>query len=568
MMRTFLLVQFAISLVIAQDIAVQYFQNTDDISQAYYQDSVLTFDQYVELLQLFEEKVDVNTGNLYRLLVIPGVERSDIDALAAARMDRGPFKSLNQVRAQYPGDFDLIEPFLTVVPPTKINISGYAKIYTRRDYSAPPEYNDPYHKAKFFLKYKNISADITIRQQGDGMGLLSARSLQYKSRGFKAILGTYYREELGYGLLVGRYISLSSDRRDNDAIGYLLSPSYGDMNGLYLSWQISPRFHFAAAISGNWYKSSEQSLLSASVDYRKARLGKIGVVIYRGSVSDVDEESGSDATYSQSGASVFGELKFEGWRLRSEVGLLNDGTWGTQCFLSSPRGRGASFLLKFWAYHTRFRPLYSDGEADRGTQSFYPEDFDFYLKSRQAGEVGSSASLRFPVARKLTAEANIIYFNVSNTPDNGGKAQISVKYRPGKGKYINCYIDRRWDGWGEAGNTKDRVSTSWRWRFSRKVELQGYSSFNWYQYEDDSWRNGYRIYTTVWYEPIRGFEIGLKPERNDGNIDDPEYGYWGISLTPRLDVAKVDWKTEFSFRKYDDEERWTLSLRVNALMGW
>ena len=156
-----LLLVFVVSLAFAQDIAVQYFQSTDDIREAKDRDEI-TYDQYVELLQLFEEKVEVNTGNLRRLLAIPGVTREDIEALEAARIDKGPFRNKRDVKRHYRGDFDLIEPFIVVVPPVKINISGYAKVYTNRDYAAPSDDSDPYHKTKLKLRYKNFFFDMSV----------------------------------------------------------------------------------------------------------------------------------------------------------------------------------------------------------------------------------------------------------------------------------------------------------------------------------------------------------------------------------------------------------------------
>ncbi len=564
-MKYIIAILFFSCILYAQDIAVQYFQNTDDIREAK-DNNEITYEQYVELMQLFEEKIEVNTGNLRRLLSIPGVDRSDIEALEAARIDKGPFRNKAQVKRNYRGDFNLIEPFIVVVPPVKLHISGYAKVYTSRDYAAPSDNSDPYQKAKLQLRYKKFYYDMVIRQSGNGMGLLSSRSLKYSSRKAEIIVGNYYRKELGYGLMVGRYLSISSTYKDNDAAGYLLSPTYGDMNGLYARWNATKKWQFATAISGNWYDSSSQNLLSGAVSYYKRKIGKIGMVFFTGSVTDIEDNA--DYTYSQTGASVFGEIRFSGWKLRNETGLLTDGSWGTQYYLYSPRRGGGSMQWIFWAYHPHFRPFYSDGEADYGTKSYYPDSFEFYLKSKQAGEYGSAASVRFPLYKKIKGEMDFSFFNVANDPDNGAKSQVSVKYDGGRGKYVNIYADRRWDGWDANGDTKDKVSVSSKFRIFEKFTLQSYAYMNWTHYQEGNWRNGAKVSETVWFRPQKTLEFGFKAERNDGNLDDPEYGYWGISLTPHINIRNANWKTEFSFRKYDNEQDWKLQMRINALIGW
>ena len=398
------------------------------------------------------------------------------------------------------------------------------------------------------------------------MGLLSSRSLKYSTRKLEVILGNYYRKELGYGLLVGRYLSISSTYRDNDGLGYLLSPAYGDMNGLYVRWNATRHWQISAAISGNWYESSSQNLFSGAVSYYKSRVGKIGLVLYNGSVTDIEDSA--DYTYSQTGGSVFGEIRFSGWKLRNETGILNDGTWGANFYLYSPRRGGGSMQWKFWAYHKDFKPLYSDGEADYGTISYYPDSFEFYLKSKQAGEMGTAASVRFPLMERLKGELNFSYFNVADDPDNGGESQLSLKYSAGHGKYINVYANRRWRGEDERGDTRDKVSLSSKWRIFEKFVFQTYGYLSWTQYAEGDWRRGAKISETLWYRAKKQLEFGLKVERNDGNLDDPEYGYWGISITPHIDIRNANYRTELSFRKYDDDEKWQLQIRINALVGW
>ena len=161
--------------------------------------------------------------------------------------------------------------------------------------------------------------------------------------------------------------------------------------------------------------------------------------------------------------------------------------------------------------------------------------------------MGTAASVRFPLMERLKGELNFSYFNVADDPDNGGESQLSLKYSAGHGKYINVYANRRWRGEDERGDTRDKVSLSSKWRIFEKFVFQTYG---------------------LWYRAKKQLEFGLKVERNDGNLDDPEYGYWGISITPHIDIRNANYRTELSFRKYDDDEKWQLQIRINALVGW
>ena len=64
-------------------------------------------------------------------------------------------------------------------------------------------------------------------------------------------------------------------------------------------------------------------------------------------------------------------------------------------------------------------------------------------------------------------------------------------------------------------------------------------------------------------------ELGLKLERRDSDIDDPDYGgYYTIAPVFKLDVGEISWRTEISLRKYDDESSWSTVARINAMVGF
>ncbi len=548
-----------------QDVAVQYFQQLDDIKNAYYNGDI-TEDQYYELLQLYEEKVEVNTGNLRRLLSIPGVSREDVEALEAARLDRGPFRDMEDVRRYFPGDFNLIEPFITVVPPVKKPFSGYLKIYTSRDFASPPDWDDPSHSGKLYFRSGKWSADIRYRQKGLSMGQLTYRSIEYNGRDLDISIGNYYRKEQGFGLLVGRYLSLPSYEKDVESgADYLLSPYYGDLNGVYFRWEIGPHWSVSSELSTNYYKDdSYQHLISGSVGYYKRRVGRLGVVFYQGKLIDFNDDGA--AVYQQYGGSVFGEYFWRGWKFRNETGVLDNGAWGTNLFVYSPREDGVSIQWKLWAYHPDFHALYSDGECDRDYETYYPPGFSFYLKDYRAGEVGGYMSTRFPLGRKFRGEVRGIYYNVPNKDSHGGEGYVSINYSMGRRGYATVYIDRQIDHDQNGMDTKDKVNLTVRYKPTRKITIKFYSYFRSGEYDNSEyWRNSYRVAVAATYKFRKHAELGLRLERYDSDIDNPEVGYYTILPSIRFDFAGADWRTEFSFRKYDDESGVSLVARVSAM---
>jgi hypothetical protein len=133
-MKSLTMILIAAAVCAAQQ--MQYFQTPEDLQNALSEDEI-SFVQYAELIQLMEEKVDINHGNLYRLTIIPGVEKLSIDSLTAARDAFGPFRNVAEAKKYFPADFQIIESFVDVQQMGKSAVPGYIKIYTRRYFIVP-----------------------------------------------------------------------------------------------------------------------------------------------------------------------------------------------------------------------------------------------------------------------------------------------------------------------------------------------------------------------------------------------------------------------------------------------
>jgi len=568
MRKWFILSILIMSLAFSQDIAVQYFQDADDIYTAYYDDEEITEEQYYDLLQLFEEKLEINSGNLHRLRVIPGVDKADIEVLEAILEEKGDFHDIDDVYFNYPGDFNLIESFIIVIPPSKRKLNGYAKVYTRRDYFSPSDWDDPYHKGKFLLRSGKWSGEIGFRQRGKEIGTVLNRMIKYRTTKLEFIAGNYRSKELGYGLLVGKYLWVPTDERCGDQLDYFQSPYYGYQNGLYAHWYLNKKWNFKTALSTNYFNAhSYQHLVSGAVSYAPKKKGEIGIVLYQGAIVDFD----SIGTYgfSQMGASVFGEYIWAKWKFRNETGILDNGAWGTQCLLFSPRQNKMAFDMKFWAYHPEFYGLYSNGENDkRSYQYYYPDDdFTFKIKSWTKGEIGGYGASRFPIIGNLSFTLKGLYFHTTNVADNGGEGYLGLKYKFNRKEYLNFYISRRWDGAGATGTTKDKISVSAKYVPSDKFYAQGNAYFKW-NIDDSEWRNEYKFNTKLNYYLRPDLRLGIELDRKDSNVDTDETGYWTIMPVIDLAIAGIDWETKYQFRKYDESGEWSLQAKINAQVGF
>ncbi len=359
----FLLVLF-LKLASAQNISVNYYSSIDDI-YASFEVGDLTYEQYTDLVSLFESKVDINYDNLQRLLIIPGVNSNDIAPLKKKLNEGVIFKNLRQVANIFPNDIDLISPFIVIIPKRDLGINGNFRIYTRYNFIAPALSNDPYHSGRLELRWSDFSMDYRFKQQADLELQTTYRNVRYRTNDVEIFLGNY-DAHLGYGLLVGRKISLSTSERSNSARSYLASPFYGELNGLFASWDLHRKWKLKLAISANEYGKTSQSMAGVAASWNHSQKEQKGIVIYFGELSSADMDSGKIEQY---GLSIFGVNHCFENKLQYELAVLNNGSWGGNLILT-PSKKTGNIAWKFWVYHPDFIVLYSNGFCDRGYEKY------------------------------------------------------------------------------------------------------------------------------------------------------------------------------------------------------
>ena len=572
LLLAFIILVFTPTVALSQQASVQYLTSFDDISAAL-EAGDITYGQYIELINLMESKIELNSGNLRRLLAIPGVEESDIEALSEARDKYGPFKSIEEAKKHFPGDFRLIEHFVEISPPMRVPINGSIRLYYRSGFNSPPYDDEPYSNLKVTLERDNIRTQWRIRRSGDRQVQVASRYLQLNSNRIELIVGNYYRKRLGYGLLVGRNISISTRWRDNSAINYIVSPYYGDPNGIFAKIWLLPKVNVSVALSANSYNSSAQYMGAFSAKFRRNRNESVGLVIYWGKLVAKDT---LEAKLTQYGGSVFGERKFSIGKIRSEFAVLDNGAWGLNANLYS--GWRTNLVLKFWAYHPDFLALYSDGSCDRGYETFYLDESDFYIRNYQAGELGFYSSIRKYVGENTTINLRSSFFKSSISYDNGGEIYFGATFYPSPYFDVRASVSHRFDGWGATGTSKNRIYLVTNERIMRKLRNRTSVYFRREDYSGGDRTTRYRLKTDFKWLVKSWLMLNINFERYSYKTTNPaveryqgretNYSYWNLYIVPSIMGRFSEARTTLSFRKVDGESGISLLVRFNLDINW
>ncbi len=526
-----------------------YFTDEQEIWDAK-NEGVITDEQAMELVDLYNSNLDLNSGELSRLLYIPGFTEKDLNTIRDLLAVEGSFKDMEEFAELYPGDLELIEPFVEVYPPSKRIVGGRFKLsnYTRFEYDYEPS-----RYITTDLDSKNYGKLNFYFDQANGHPVrCKKRSYEYDNSRFSLILGTY-KEGWGEGVLVGRnfYIT-TSKRKGTDYVSYLLSPYDGWMNGVYFTSKVGS-YTPGIMVSYNDFGDTYSGLLSLNVKK------EFGFGLDLGAVYSYQFYTAYQK-FDISGGSVYFEFPTREADIKGEFAAVffdrdtsDHKGWGIN--LSAYRKlEDQSVWASFWNYSDEFTSLYSDGEADG---DYYKEfdigDSTYQFRNRQAGEIGGEISTRFQMPGEIKLDVRTIYWRNKPIAESNlyGDIKLSrydmlldlvtLSYSRDvesivSGDYMNEYLHT----YLRKYLTDDiQFSTSLMLKGNRREDLYYISGYGW---------------AGIDYKKFAPLELELKLRWNDSNFETPANGYFTASLEQSVDFYTVDFAFRYDIRLYEEKE--------------
>ena len=509
------------------------------------------YDQFVELLDLFQDKVDLNGTELKRLLVIPGIDEEDVTAIEMFRDSLKYFHSINEFKELYRGESEIILPFVVVLPPTLKRYTAGWHLYNRT-YIHDAE-NPPYTSLKGSVAGEGMTARIYAKNYNDEPLNIRKRSLTLKRQNWRLVLGNY-SESFGMGVLVGKYMYLSSTLRENDPWRLFFFPSDGKLNGLYYE-RLNGRFRPAAALSVNDYYLVRNMMLAGRLATALTEKISGAGIIYYGSLFDKETQ----ITSHQGGFSISAS---SGKMNSFEVSILDNGALGAAAE-AGERFKRTNLSVSGWAYSRDFVAMYSGGPAHYGREYVSLEDsMEIELYTRQAGERGAKLDVRFPIVKFVTLSLDHTYWTTPFVQENGlystGKLRIAYRGLSSYGAFV--YDDRYEKG---VRTLKETLRGSARYRIATAVELSAYASLRWTTETNDRFRT-ISTYVKCKKNIVGRGGVSLRLKRYDPDLSDAEdAAYYELALTPAIDVGDFSVSLEGKVKHYDDGATTHYEVRLN-----
>jgi len=403
----------------------------------------LTFDQYLELLDLMRRKIDLNSIDSQEVSHIPDVQPSDL-------------KPENQLEQEK------LSAFLKPAVKTEKEFQGELVWQFQQRFS-----EDKFTKSYFNLNTRvnrNLSFNIEAQNEIDHTQI-RRRSLQYflPAKNLNIILGNF-QKKLGQGVNIGNrtYLNFSSSSILS-ASNTLIFPLFTRYNGIFLNYQ-NAIFYPSVLYSENRFGVYKDQIVGGELLFKFSRF-KVGPILSWQRISD------KSYRFQNSCASIFGEYQEKNFNLSGEAAFLSGGGRGG---VGEFHIRQERYNLRgiFWSYSADFIYPPSGGNANPDYELIDLENLNLSFRSRQSGENGIYLSSMMKITPRLEGEG------VFNQWRDGGSLINKNKFRLGIGylftpqfsaKLLNYYEDFNLDGAGDKVNTIGLVG---RYEFKDDLDLQ------------------------------------------------------------------------------------------------
>lgn len=521
--------------VSAQIISPEIYQTEEDLLEGL-QAGELTFDQYLELLDLMRQKAQLAEPDSERTLEIPDWDYSTFDSTNYDSRER-------------------ISQFLPEREKSSQAIQGKVILQHRQKISQPSE---PETYLKIGTGNANFWNFYLESESQDNQNRIKRRGVEFARPGnWKIVLGNF-QPRFGLGVNVGyrAYLNFSSEN-SLEAENTFLFPLWTRYNGIYTNYQ---RRNVLTSIfySHNRFGSYKDQAGGAALQKRWRNVAISPIFSYQ-------EISRPDDKFVSRALSLYAKLFLPYSEISAEFALTGKEEKGAVVEAFFWQARKYDLHLSFWSYSQNFLHPLSGGKALPDYRSVELEDLGLAFRSRQAGETGMYFSWAASPNPRTRLELAYQQWKDGNSFLNKNKARI------GLGLWLRKNLEVRLKQYWEDDNLRasfpeaKTTSVVATYLFSRDTKLQ--FRMNWRNSLLAQENNNSTWEEVIFYFPVKErFGSKFRIRYRDVDISSGANSSWNFYLSENVKAAEnVILIAEFVSKQYqemDREDYQVLRIRV------
>ncbi|MGB2697079.1 MAG: hypothetical protein WBD28_04370, partial [Candidatus Zixiibacteriota bacterium] len=426
----------------AQSVSTELYETEEDLKEGL-ERGELTYDEYLELLDLIRFKIRIDSEDTTRILFVPDVTSIE------------PFQPL-MAKTRVLSPLNKTIPFIQSIPKRKPGLKGELMWQTYQEIDET-EKIESYSILK--LKDKRFSFDLRVEQDESKRWEAQKRSLKLFNiwKSTDVALGNF-EKRVGLGLNLGHHplfrYGLDDSLNINDSFLY---PIRGRYNGMLMESKLGflgPAFIY----SKNRFGNLEDELFALDLNFTYKR-SKIGFLFTRARLRN----SSSQNFLRDDCQSIYLSLLWKHLKLTSEYAIMWNKEKGFALNINTRR-KPYQISAYLWWYSSQFVHPHGAGVSnpDYETLSIL-DDLDFSYRSRQKGERGILFRSTYQISSALFWDFAFNQWRKNPDSDESFKLKIGGGYHLKENLLTQLHF--LWNDNMELSGT-DYFNLSWDWVYS------------------------------------------------------------------------------------------------------
>lgn len=434
-----------------QSVSSEIYETEEDLLEGL-EKGYLTFDQYLELLDMLQSKLPLEADESDKLYLIPDI--SGVDVLKIESQDQDIV--LDRKIGSFLKEKDRSSRRL---------LSGRLVWKLQQDFMEGGD-------AKNYLLCEIAQGERMIwRIEADHLSSSSQPisgngTFRVRKRFFRILLPEYSSElvlgnfdkRVGLGLNVGYHPLLNySDNPDFKPDDTFLYPVFGRYNG-FSAESGTKSFRGLMLYSQNRFGELKDRMGALDLSYIGDKM-QLGLCHSTAELQNVKSKS----KFKDECSSFHLDLKLHTLNLSGEYALLSNKKSSAAFDLYSSRKR-YSFDLSWWRYDDDFIHLHSGGISNPDYETIYLEEIDYKYRARQAGERGVFFKSNYKLSDKFSLDFSCSQWKERSYLGSKMKLKIGAGYR--FSPKLVFMIHQLWSDYDLEDEITDKSTTSFDMSFS------------------------------------------------------------------------------------------------------
>ena len=528
----------------AQLISSEIYETEEDLQEGL-ELGLLTFDDYLELLDLIQAKVIPTSEETDKLFFVPDVSPGDISQI---QDEKKKDILLNQ----------RTDPFLRESQKRKLGLSGKF-IWRFHEEFQDADKTDNYLKLEIANK-NNFIWRMDVDQKTNQDFRIRKRSLKFFHPKYstQVIVGNFDKK-IGLGLNIGYHphfeYSSSSDQKSKDSFLY---PTLGRYNGIYTESEFD-FFSLLIFYSKNKQERIEDQITAFDLNFLTKRI-KVGLCISEGKLENIENKG----SFQDDCKSLHFEWKLKSIKLSGEYALLsNKKSARALDFFSWRKPYRVDF--SWWNYDDEFVHPFGGGLSNPDYETIYLEEIDYKYRSRQAGEKGIFFKSRYQLFDRLNL--NFSYTQWTERKNLPQKMKFKFGFGYTVSKNFSFLIYQLWTDYDLERVGIDRKVSSVNLFLSPRKNLDLRFIAN-YKIREKKNYGDFQLKART--QMISPFDFTLWLKYNDSDFSKSSDGYFSLHVQERLRFFENYFvSAEYITKFYQDEDKVdTKAVRIRMEALW